>query len=76
MKDQVVLATGRTPVALRYNGQDLNDVYQQLPSANGGNSVGEIGAKMGWPSPVIPLDVDLGGYQKSDPIITGFDGSV
>ncbi|GAB4817975.1 hypothetical protein N2152v2_005021 [Parachlorella kessleri] len=71
LKSQVELATGRTVLALKYGGQSLDPVSS--------DNLASLG--LGWPAPnaasppVIPLTVDLGASQSSDPLMTGFDGS-
>ena len=75
LTSQVKLAMGRTVLALKYNGQTLD------PAST--TDLGNLGTDdLGWPTPnsdpvpVIPLTADLGASQSSDPLITGFDGSV
>ncbi|GAB4817974.1 hypothetical protein N2152v2_005020 [Parachlorella kessleri] len=69
---QVQLATGKTVLALKYNGQALDPASGSLAS---------VGQSLGWPPPnanpppTISLTAYLGASQSSDPLITGFDGS-
>ena len=72
LNDQVALATGTTPLALGFNGKSVNDVASKCA----GCTLSQIQTQMGWPATNIPLTMGLGGSQSSDPIITGFDGSV
>ncbi|GAB4818484.1 hypothetical protein N2152v2_005530 [Parachlorella kessleri] len=72
LNEQVALAIGRTPLALRFSGQSVNDAAAKCS----GCTLSVIGATMGWPTRDIPLTLDFGGSQASDPIITGFDDSV
>ncbi|GAB4818487.1 hypothetical protein N2152v2_005533, partial [Parachlorella kessleri] len=76
LKEQVALATGQTPLALRFKGQSVNNVADACAFEGEGCTLSGIGVIMGWPTTFIPLTLDFGGSQSSDPIITGFDGSV
>ena len=73
LNDQVALATGKTPLALRLNGQSMNEVAGQCA---GSCSISRILGLMHSPSTTVTLTADFGGSQSSDPIINGFDGSV
>ena len=73
LNSQVALATGTKPLVLGYNGKSINAVASKCS----GCTLSKIQAILGgWPTKLIPLTLGFGGSQSSDPIITGFDGSV